>query len=410
MKSIIKISALPLILILASLACNAPTNVSGTPAAISTLNALYTAAAQTVQVASTPATPTVTATSAFPIYPSSTAAIATNTSAPVVLCDAAAFVKDVTVPDGTSFNRNVNFTKTWRIQNVGVCSWTTAYALVFVGGDGLSAPMAVGMPGVVNPGQVVDLSVNMTSPSGNGSYVGYWKLRNASGVLFGIGGAASGAFWVSINVNGPIYTAYDFAASYCDANWDNNDGDLPCPGSIGDDRGYVVNLSNPVMESGKTENTPGLLTVPKNAAYGFIQGKFPGVNIQNGDIFRARVNCQYQAYSCDIFFRLDYQVSGGPVYTLGQWHEVYEGKYTPISIDLSSLAGQKVRFILVVTANGSPYQDYGLWVAPQIIRQGVPSPTPTWTVTPSFTPTLTPTATFTATPTFTSTPTSSPTP
>jgi hypothetical protein len=391
-RRIIRMFIVPVVLLIASLACNLPSTVNSTPAAVSTLNALYTIAAQTVQAASTPlgsATPLPSPTNPFPTYVTATpVSINTNTPAPVVLCDAAAFVKDITIPDGTTLGRGVNFTKTWRIQNVGICSWTPAYALVFVGGNGMGAPTAVSLSGNVNPGDTVDVSVNMTSPATDGHYVGYWKLRNASGVLFGIGAQASGAFWVDINVSGPVYAAYDFTANYCDASWDNNTVNLPCPGTQGDNNGYVIELDHPVMESGKTENRAGLLTVPRNAWNGLIRGTYPPISIQNGDRFRALVNCQYQAYSCDVFFRLDYQIGNGAIYTLGQWHEIYDGLFYPVSVDLSSLAGRNVKFMLVVTANGSPNQDYALWVGPQIIRLGTPPPPPTFTLTP--TPTSTP--------------------
>ncbi|MBI3739323.1 MAG: hypothetical protein HY258_09790 [Chloroflexi bacterium] len=407
MKSKSRLLIVPTILLMAALACNAPFAGNNTPPAAATLNELYTAAALTVQASSSQGTGTpasfATATNPFPTYPIGTLA-PTRTPVPVILCDAAAFIKDVSIADGTVVGRGVTFTKTWRIQNAGSCSWTSSYALIFVSGDQLSAPSGVALPDNVNPGQVIDLSVNMTAPNNDGHYQGFWKLRNASGVLFGIGAQAQGAFWVDINVAGPVYTAYDFAANYCDANWDNKNTDLPCPGTSGDSAGYVIKLNNPVMESGKTEDQAGLLTVPRDANNGVIRGKYPALKVKTGDHFQALVNCQYQSYSCNVIFRLDYQIDGGDIKTLGQWNEAYEGKYYPVDIDLSNLAGENVKFILTVTTNGQSKQDNALWVAPRIIRQGTPPPTPTSTFTPS------PTATFTLTPTPTNTPTPSPTP
>lgn len=407
MKSKSRLLIVPTILLMAALACNAPFAGSNTPPAAATLNELYTAAALTVQASSSQAAGTppllASATNPFPTYPIGTLA-PTRTPVPVTLCDAAAFVKDVSIADGTVVGRGAAFTKTWRIQNAGSCSWTSSYALVFVSGDQLNAPGNVALPGIVNPGQYIDLSVPMTAPNNDGHYQGFWKLRNASGVLFGIGNQAQGAFWVDINVAGPVYTAYDFAANYCDANWDNKNTDLPCPGISGDSAGYVIKLNNPVMESGKTEDQAGLLTVPRDANNGVIRGKYPALKVKTGDHFQTLVNCQYQSYSCNVIFRLDYQIDGGDIKTLGQWNEVYEGKYYPVDIDLSDLAGENVKFILTVTTNGQFKQDYALWIAPRIIRQGTPPPTPTSTFTPS------PTATFTLTPTPTNTATPSPTP
>ena len=254
-------------------------------------------------------------------------------------------------------------------------------------------------PGRCPPGAGPPRGASGLRPGGRG------KLRDPAGSLFGIGAEAQTAFWVDINVAGPVYTAYDFTAHYCDADWENNNKDLPCPGSEGDGKGYVIKLNHPVMESGKKQDDAGLLTVPKDAYNGIIRGQFPGFKVHDGDRFQALVNCQYKAYSCNVIFRLDYQIGSGEIKTLGQWNEAYEGKYYPVDIDLSGLAGKSVKFILFVTANGSFNQDEALWLAPHIVRLGTPPPTPTATFTPTFIPTLT----FTPTPTFTATPTETPT-
>jgi len=403
-------------LLLADLACNLPSTVNNTPQA-ATLNALYnTSAAQTVSAVELTSTPIQTSTGVpFPTSPILTLT-PVPTPVPVVLCDEAYFIKDVTIPDGTVIKRGTNFTKIWRVENIGSCTWTPSYSVVFISGNGFGAPTIVPFSQYVYPGGYIDLPVNMTAPDTDGHYQGYWELRNASGALFGIGPQADDSFWVDINVSGPSYTAYDFTLNFCNATWRNNDGNLPCPGTIGDSRGYVLNLNNPVMESGKTENEPGLLTVPKNASNGFIRGVYPAVQIQYGDHFRALINCQYQAYSCNEVFRLDYQI-GSADHNLGQWHEIYDGLYYSVDIDLSSLAGQDVIFMLTVNANGYGHQDVALWVDPRIVRPGLPPPptpthipTSTSTSTPTRTPTSTSTSTATATSTATSTPTFTPTP
>lgn len=391
-------------LFLAGLACNLP---SAGASQTATMNALYaTSVAQTVNAVELTSTPYQTPTSVpFPTYPFFTLT-PISTPVPVVLCDEALFIRDVTVPDGTILGRGTNFTKVWRVQNVGSCTWSPSYSVVLVSGNGFGASTIVWMPGYVYPGNSIDLSVNMTAPNTDGHYQSFWELRNASGALFGIGPQAQDPFWADINVSGPSYTAYDFALNLCNASWQNNDGNLPCPGTSGDPRGYALLLNNPVMESGKTENEPGLLSVPKNAFNGFIRGTYPAVQIQSGDRFRALINCQYQANSCDVFFKLNYQI-GGANYTLGQWHEVYDGLYYAVDMDLSSLAGQNVIFKLMVNANGSGYQDQALWIDPQIVRIGVQPPS---TATSTLTATSTPTRTATATSTPTMTPTLTATP
>lgn len=385
------------------------------PDALATLDPLYTAAAKTLEAMEQQGT-TAPAGAGASMTPSLSWGLTPTYAAParVDLCNAAAFIQDVTFPDGSRLDAGTTFTKTWRIKNVGTCSWSTSYALAFVSGDRMSGGPSVNLPGTVRPGETVDLSVKLTAPSKGGAYRGYWKLRNSSGVLFGIGPQADTAFWADIRVTGPEYVAYDFAALACDADWKNNNGSLPCPGVEGDDRGYVLILSDPRMEDGRKESQSGLLTTPKHTPNGTIQGKYPAITVQAGDRFLAWINCQYKANTCDVIFRLEARLSNGQVKSLGQWHEVNEGQYYPVNLDLSALAGDKVRFFLTVHANDSKGKDQALWLAPRIVRQGAApaNPTATRTATPSPTPTATQTATgtatHTATATFTDTPTTTP--
>ncbi len=417
MKSPLKLLALPLILLFAGLACNLGAPAPSTPDPFATLNALYTAAVQTEQAGGSPLAtntssapgPVATATNALPTLISKT-----NTPAPVVYCNAAAFVDDISVEDGTVIGQDQDFTKTWRLQNVGSCTWSPSYDLVFTGGDRLGAPNAVALPDYVSPGESINLSVDMTAPGHNGEYQGYWKLRDGSGNLFGIGAGAQTAFWVDIQVNGSAFEAYDFASNACSADWRNNNNDLPCPGSDGAAKGYVIPVNNPVMENGNKENEPGLVTVPKNIYGGLIWGTYPAIKIKNGDHFQTLVNCQYKAYDCNMAFQVQYQIDGGDVHSLGIWYEAYEGQWTNIDVDLSFLAGKNVKFILAAGTNGNFDQDLGLWLAPRITRLGTPptaTPTSTGTQKPTNTPTSTPTSTPTNTPTVTATntPTSTPT-
>ena len=326
----------------------------------------------------------------------------TPSSIPAASCNRAQFVSDVSVPNGTTFAPNVSFAKIWQLQNVGTCTWTTAYHLVFVSGDRMSAPSPVLLPQAVVPGQTVDIGVNLVAPSTAGEYRGYWELADPSGAVFGSGTNANTPFLVDIIVSGttppPTTTAYDFAANVCMAQWTSGAGTLPCPGTDGDSRGFVLKVSNPQLENGSTSTSPGLITFPQNISNGYIRGAYPAYTVQSGDHFQSIVNCAYGATQCNVIFRLDYQVNGGIVQTFWSWAEKYDGLYYSANIDLTPLTGENVNFILTVYANGNPTGDRALWVAPQIVRTGAGGVTPTLTFTntpiPS-TPTFTPTATNT---------------
>jgi hypothetical protein len=118
-------------------------------------------------------------------------------------------VSDVTIPDGAEIDPGDSFTKTWRLRNNGSCTWTSSYSLIFDHGDSMGGPASQQLTsGVVEPGQSVDVSVDLTAPNTPGTYKGFWMLRNGSGVVFGIGAAANIAFWVQIVVPEPDTLAF----------------------------------------------------------------------------------------------------------------------------------------------------------------------------------------------------------
>lgn len=127
---------------------------------------------------------------------------------PTSACDLAApgAPIDVTIPDDTRMQPDQSFTKTWRLQNVGACTWDESYDLVWFSGERMGAPQSVPLRGRVRPGDVVDLSVDMVAPAVPGAYQSNWKLRNSAGVLFGIGPRGDASFWVRIIVVEPLTT------------------------------------------------------------------------------------------------------------------------------------------------------------------------------------------------------------
>jgi photosystem II stability/assembly factor-like uncharacterized protein len=314
-------------------------------------------------------------------------------------CDRASFVTDVNVPDGTTFAPGAAFSKTWRIKNSGSCTWTRDYKVMYYSGEVMNAQTAVNMPLYVYPGETVDLTVNMVAPASPGSYRSYWVLANANGTMFGIGPDASNPFWVDIKVAGeaPQEMGYNFWANACSAQWKSGAGALPCPGTDGDRKGFVIADNFSHLEDGTMGPAPSLLMSPENKYNGYIQGFYPAFTVQPGDRFRAVVGCEYGS-SCYVTFRLDYMNPNGYIGNFWQWREQNDKKNYTAEIDLTPLAGRSVRFILTILATGSATGDRVRWGAPMIIRAGSNIP-------PTDTPVTPPTATFT--PTSTSTPVSS---
>ena len=313
-------------------------------------------------------TPTVTFTPTLTLTPTLTTTPATP-SVTALPCNEAKFEADVTIPDGTVLSPGTTFVKTWRLRNTGACTWTTSYDLVFVSGDRLGASEVIDMPANVINGQVIDLPVTMVAPAGSGSYRGNWKLRDASGILFGVGKTSS-TFYVDIRVASQETStgSFNFISRICEAQWSNASSSLPCPGAKDDSRGYAYRVDNPTLESGYKDDEPALLTVPQSTTDGIIRGKYPPFRVESGHHFTAVIGCAYESTGCDVTFRLDYQIGTGDVKVFKSWSEKYDKAFASVNVDLSSLAGNDVKFILTILANGSSSGDRGLWLQPKITK------------------------------------------
>ena len=394
MFKLIKPFALVLIFtVLLLSACTMPNVATPTP---ESPNLIYTAAAQTViaqitQIASdvtepaptqsdeTPQAPVSTSTETQPTaQPTNTpvpptAVPPTNTSVPPtatpkpatatpVPCNLMEYVKDVNYPDGTQLDAGTTFDKTWRIKNIGSCTWDSDYVLIFDHGDSLDAPASVLLTnGKVRPGDTVDATVpDMVAPDSAGTYQGFWKVRDGSGHVFGYG-TASKAFWVKIVVSNPV--TYDFIAKANKATWSNATSSITL-GAAMSDKGFVAISDNQKMENGTTYDE-ALATYPERIDDGIITGRYTDYKVVKGDHFRSkagfRINCQVG----QVKFQLSYK-EGSTITLLKEWSKKCNGSLISMDYDLSSLKGKTVQFILGVTTDGSSLHDNVLWINPRI--------------------------------------------
>ena len=114
--------------------------------------------------------------------------------------DAATFIADLTVVDGSPFSPGEAFTKSWRLRNSGTTTWDEGYRLVYASGSQMNGPSEQSLPIRVAPGDSIDIYVDLTAPDEPGEYTGHWMLKNASGKTFGIGVGAQQSFYVNILV------------------------------------------------------------------------------------------------------------------------------------------------------------------------------------------------------------------
>ncbi len=359
-----------------------PPLIRPTPTVFTPPPPVFTAAAQTVEAYLTQRAPTLT--------PSETAtATATDTPLPTdtptptatrptstptltytptpLPCNLAKFISDVTIPDGTKVHARSNFLKTWRVKNIGRCTWTDEYTIEFVSGNKMGADSPINLPGDVAPGQMVDISIDMIAPKSLGSYTGKWKLRSASGKQFGMG-SSNAPLDVSIKVITAAVepSPYDFTANYCDAEWKNASTILPCPGKSGDERGFVYTSTSATFEDGTKPGAAVLVVRPQPIKDGIIRAFFPPIKIKSGDHFRATIGCLTNMPKCKVEYTLRYYVSEGKYNTLGVWTETSDGVVHDVDVDLSSLAGKNIQFVLKVSTLGSSKDDKVFWFNPVI--------------------------------------------
>lgn len=137
----------------------------------------------------TPVPPTITPT-INPLTPQPTPSAAFHCG------DNALLLMDVTYPDNTIVPAGEKFTKTWKFKNAGGCTWKD-YTIAFVSGDRMSAPDSALVP-ETSPDKEVDVSIDLTAPTADGTYLANFELRNAQGQALPVG--IEKVFWVEIIV------------------------------------------------------------------------------------------------------------------------------------------------------------------------------------------------------------------
>ena len=190
MKTIPKLIPLMFVILILS-ACRGSVDVIPTEGA--SITDVYTAVAMTLAAQASLVTPTIT------LLPSTTP---TTWSSPTLIpstpttqsvavsystangCYNAAYVSDVTIPDGTVLAPGETFTKTWKFQNTGSCDWDEDFVLTFETGEDMDGEDTT-IGETIAAGATDSLSITLVAPETEGTYTGYWRLSTASGAAFG---------------------------------------------------------------------------------------------------------------------------------------------------------------------------------------------------------------------------------
>lgn len=109
-----------------------------------------------------------------------------------------------TIPDGTKVEIEQTFTKIWTFKNVGTCTWTQGFSLVWQQGEAFGTKGTIPFSDFTDvdilPGEHLTVEVKMLAPGEAGTYKGYWMLRSDAGVLFGLGPDGRAWFWAEVKV------------------------------------------------------------------------------------------------------------------------------------------------------------------------------------------------------------------
>lgn len=298
--------------------------------------------------------------------PTATVMVPTATNMPPtatpVPCNLMEYVKDINYPDGEDVQPGETIEKTWRLKNIGSCTWGSGYSLVFDHGDAMGAPASTQLTnGQVPPGSTVDVTVTLKMPTTPGEYQGYFKLRDSYNNTFGYV-PNDKAFWVKLEVVNP--SNYDFADQADNASWRNGSDALPWGDQNNDTPGIAALLDDFKLEDNKVYDDV-LVTYPQRITDGVITGVFGKYEVQVDDHFRATVgfaaNCSGGKVKFQLFAR-----EGNNTTLLKEWEKSCNGELLNIDYDLEDLEGHEINFILGVTANGPFDNDKAVWLNPRI--------------------------------------------
>ena len=111
-------------------------------------------------------------------------ALLTQTSEETETCINEAELVSETYKDGYSLKSRVPFIKSWVVKNIGTCVWNSNYKLVFESGSQMNGPDSINFLETIEPGEEIELKLNLTSPDEIGFVIGNWSISTDKGDSF----------------------------------------------------------------------------------------------------------------------------------------------------------------------------------------------------------------------------------
>jgi hypothetical protein len=95
-----------------------------------------------------------------------------------------AYIKDLTIPDGSMFSPGESIDKRWQVENQGTCNWNSRYSLRLTGGDPMGASTEQSLYPALAGNQAV-IRINFKAPAEGGKYRSSWQAYSPDSKAFG---------------------------------------------------------------------------------------------------------------------------------------------------------------------------------------------------------------------------------
>jgi hypothetical protein len=123
--------------------------------------------------------------------------IPANQPTAAVQCqDSLAFLKDITIPDGTTVAPDSTLDKRWEVKNTGNCNWAKDYRIRLIAGPELGAPKELALYPARSGSQAV-VRIIFKAPKEPGTYRSAWQAFNPQGEPIG------DPFFIEVKVEAP---------------------------------------------------------------------------------------------------------------------------------------------------------------------------------------------------------------
>jgi hypothetical protein len=95
-----------------------------------------------------------------------------------------AYIKDLTIPDGSMFTPGESIDKRWQVENQGTCNWNSRYTLRLTGGDPMGTSTEQSLYPALAGNQAV-IRINFKAPAEGGKYRSSWQAYSPESKAFG---------------------------------------------------------------------------------------------------------------------------------------------------------------------------------------------------------------------------------